>query len=65
MLLVRWSTSQFLVVLVGRSVDGPLAAAAQQFVAVEPPHFVPHVLGTSLESYLSAVAGPEATTVAD
>ena len=31
----------------------------------KPPHFVPHVLGTSLESYLSAVAGPEATTVAD
>ena len=62
-LLVRWSATQFLVVLVGRAADGPLAPATQQFVGVEPPRFVPHVLGTSLESYLAAIAGPEAATV--
>jgi hypothetical protein len=32
-------------------------------VGVEPPRFAPHVLGTSLESYLAAVAGPDAATV--
>jgi hypothetical protein len=64
-LLVRWTATQFLVVLVGRSADGPLSPAAQQFVGVEPPRFVPHVLGTSLESYLAAIAGPEPATAVD
>ena len=62
-LLVRWTATQFLVVLVARPPEEEFPApAAKALAGLQPLQFVRHGPGASLEAYLDAVVGPGPST---